>query len=57
MQISDWIDEHPFRIVILISIIFMFFIIKEDMRAIKHRKHQLEIEKKKRKKQKLKDSV
>jgi len=51
----NFIEEHPFVIVLILSFIFMYFITKADMRAIKHRKHQLEIEK--RKKQKLKDSV
>ena len=50
----NFIEEHPFVIVSILSFIFMCFITKEDMRAIKHRKHQIEIEKKKKK---LKDSV
>ena len=51
----NFIEEHPFMLVFFLSLVYMYFITKADMRAIKHRKHQLEIEK--RKKQKLKDSL
>ena len=38
------------------AFVFMFFLIKEDVRAIKHRKHQKEIEKRKKTKQLLNES-
>jgi hypothetical protein len=47
MKINDWIYEHPFMIVMFFSTIFMYFIIKADMRAIKHKKHQMDIQRKK----------
>ena len=50
MNISSWIDENPFKIVFCLVLVFMFFITKEDMRAIKHRKHREQIEEKKKKK-------
>ena len=53
----NYLEEHPFMLVFFLSFIFMYFITKADIRAIKHRKHQLEIEKRKKEKQKLKDSV
>ena len=53
----NYIEQHPFTIVLILTFIFMTFIFKEDWRAVRHRRHQIEIEKKKRRKQKLKDSV
>jgi len=50
MNISSWIDENPFKIVLCLVLVFMFFITKEDMRAIRHRKHMKEIEKRKKNK-------
>lgn len=45
-----YLIEHPFIVVILVTIIFMTFILSEDLRSIKHNKHRKEIEKKKKQK-------
>lgn len=47
---SEFIDNHPFIIVAVCAFLFMVWITKQDMRAIKHRKHREEIEENKRKK-------
>lgn len=55
-NISFWLIENPFKVVLFMAFVFMFFLIKEDVRAIKHRKHQKEIEKRKKTKQLLNES-
>lgn len=47
---GNWIDEHPFTLVFIIVCVFMGFIFKEDMRAVKHQKHIKEIERRKKNK-------
>jgi hypothetical protein len=47
-NLSYWLVENPVKLVLFLSFVFMFFITKEDMRAIRHRKHTKEIEKRKK---------
>jgi hypothetical protein len=46
----NYFEQHPFLIVIFLTVIFMFFLTKDNIRAVRHRKHQIEIEKRKRQK-------
>jgi|APCry1669189472_1035225.scaffolds.fasta_scaffold23020_2 uncharacterized membrane protein len=52
----NYIEQHPFTIVLIVTFIFMAFILKEDWRAVRHRKHQMDIEKRKKEKQILKEN-
>ena len=45
---GNWVDQHPFTLVIICVCIFMGFIFKEDMRSVKHQKHIKEIERRKK---------
>jgi uncharacterized membrane protein len=44
----NYLVEHPFIMVLIIAFIFMFFLSMDNRRAVKHRKHQMEIEKRKK---------
>ena len=44
----NYLLEHPFTIVAIVTIIFMTLISIEDYRAVKHNKRRKEIEKKKK---------
>ena len=44
----NYLEQHPFVIVMITTVIFMFILTKDNKRAAKHRKHQMDIEKKKR---------
>ena len=49
----NYLGEHPFIIVLISSFIFMFFLMKDNRRSAKHRKHQMDIERKKKAKKLL----
>jgi len=44
----NYLAEHPFIMVLIIAFIFMFLLNKDNKRAVKHRKHQMDIEKRKK---------
>jgi hypothetical protein len=46
-NISQWITDNPFKLVIILTIVFMTFMFKEDMRAVRHNKKINKIKNKK----------
>ena len=49
-NMTDWMYEHPFSLVLIISSIAMFLLVMASMNSTAHQKHVKEIEEKKRKK-------
>ena len=52
----NYLGEHPFNIVLILCFIFMFFLMKDNRRSARHRKHQMDIERKKNAKKLLKEN-
>jgi hypothetical protein len=52
----NYLEQHPFIIVLILSFLFMFFLMKSNRRSGRHRKHQMEIQKRKRDKELLKQN-
>jgi uncharacterized membrane protein len=55
-NISFWLIENPFKVVLFMAFVFMFILMKDNKRAIRHRKHQMDIEKRKKEKKLLNES-
>jgi len=52
----NYLEQHPFIIVLILSFLFMFFLMKDNRRSARHRKHQMDIERKKNAKKLLNES-
>jgi hypothetical protein len=43
----NYLEQHPFIIVLILTFIFMFILMKDTKRSAIHRKHQMDIQRKK----------